>query len=617
MALWNIKERYDLARSNDIRGDRQMHMGGGDPGESNVVDFANIKSAGDFSDFGDLTTTRQLVGGGANLTRAICTGGYDGGNSNIIDYVQMKSTGNFGDFGDLSVARSYLSGMANMTRQVTSGGLTPSHSDVQDFVQIASMGDAVDFGNLTSAKALDTNSGSPTRGISAGGVVNPGSGNANMNIIDFITFASAGNAADFGDLIAVQRSQSSFSSNTRMSIQGGQAATVTLDIQKIEIATTGNAVDFGNAISGTTENGRGTSNSITGVYNRGGVVNTVHQLNIQDGGDATDFGDLTVARTASHAVSDCHGGIEIGVEQRPSVTYMPGSGRGFIGGGEASPGKHVDMIHIPTLGNATDFGDLPVQHYGAGACSNGTRGVWGANTDRAVNMSSLEFQSLGNGADFGDLTVGRQRVGSHSSTTRGVFAGGQSGSAPNYDEYDTIDYITIASAGNAADFGDLTVQRWFVAPGGSPTRGVFGSGVSNPAGYSNVIDYITVASTGDATDFGDMLAATGYTAGCSSSVRQVFGGGYTPSAINVMQYVTIASTGNSTDFGDLLDTTGYATGTSNNTRGIFAGDLHPSSTNVIQYITIASTGNSADFGDLNNAGHSHGTTSDSHGGLQV
>jgi len=84
-----------------------------------------------------------------------------------------------------------------------------------------------------------------------------------------------------------------------------------------------------------------------------------------------------------------------------------------------------------------------------------------------------------------------------------------------------------------------------------------------------------------------------------------------------MQYVTIASTGNSTDFGDLLDTTGYATGTSNNTRGIFAGDLHPSSTNVIQYITIASTGNSADFGDLNNAGHSHGTTSDSHGGLQV
>ena len=83
------------------------------------------------------------------------------------------------------------------------------------------------------------------------------------------------------------------------------------------------------------------------------------------------------------------------------------------------------MIHIPTLGNAIDFGDLPVQHYGTGACSNGTRGVWGGNTNKAVNMSSLEFQSLGNGADFGDLTVGRQRIGSHSSTTRGVFAGGQ------------------------------------------------------------------------------------------------------------------------------------------------------------------------------------------------
>ena len=48
MAVWDIKERNALVRSNDIRGDRQMHMGGGDPGESNVVDFANIKSAGDF-----------------------------------------------------------------------------------------------------------------------------------------------------------------------------------------------------------------------------------------------------------------------------------------------------------------------------------------------------------------------------------------------------------------------------------------------------------------------------------------------------------------------------------------------------------------------------------------
>ena len=177
------------------------------------------------------------------------------------------------------------------------------------------------------------------------------------------------------------------------------------------------------------------------------------------------------------------------------------------------------MIHIPTLGNASDFGDLPTAHYGTGAVSSGTRGLYAGSSPYNNSISSFEMATTGNGADFGDISSARQRLGGHSSTTRGVFAGGQSGSAPNYDEHNTMEYVTIASAGDVTDFGDLTVARWFVAPGGSSTRGVFGSGVSNPAGNHNTIDYITVASTGDATDFGDLLAASGYTAGCSSTVR--------------------------------------------------------------------------------------------------
>ena len=55
MAVWDIKERYDLARSNDIRGSRAIFMGGGAPGDSNVVDFVNMSNASDFSYFGDLT----------------------------------------------------------------------------------------------------------------------------------------------------------------------------------------------------------------------------------------------------------------------------------------------------------------------------------------------------------------------------------------------------------------------------------------------------------------------------------------------------------------------------------------------------------------------------------
>jgi hypothetical protein len=44
-----------------------------------------------------------------------------------------------------------------------------------------------------------------------------------------------------------------------------------------------------------------------------------------------------------------------------------------------------------------------------------------------------------------------------------------------------MDYITIATTGNAVDFGDLTVARYFVGGVSNPTRGVFGGGnISGP-----------------------------------------------------------------------------------------------------------------------------------------
>ena len=83
-----------------------------------------------------------------------------------------------------------------------------------------------------------------------------------------------------------------------------------------------------------------------------------------------------------------------------------------------------------------------------------------------------------------------------------MFAGGQS-AASGYPGVNTIDYITIASTGNATAFGSLTVARGTYGNGGwglaSTTRGVFGGAYD-----FNVIDYVTIASTGNATDFGDL-----------------------------------------------------------------------------------------------------------------
>ena len=94
---------------------------------------------------------------------------------------------------------------------------------------------------------------------------------------------------------------------------------------------------------------------------------------------------------------------------------------------------------------------------------------------------------------------------------RGVFA--QNSAAPR----ERIQYITIATTGNATDFGDLTVGRHAPAGVESDTRGVIGGGAtgSGTGNYSNVMDYITIATTGNATDFGDLTVATNHLGGAS------------------------------------------------------------------------------------------------------
>jgi hypothetical protein len=82
---------------------------------------------------------------------------------------------------------------------------------------------------------------------------------------------------------------------------------------------------------------------------------------------------------------------------------------------------------------------------------------------------------------------------------------------------------------------------------------VFAGGVVNATGANtNVISYITIATTGNATDFGDLTVARQTLGGCASPTRGVFGGGFVSASNNTIDYITIASVGNATDFGDLI-----------------------------------------------------------------
>ena len=99
------------------------------------------------------------------------------------------------------------------------------------------------------------------------------------------------------------------------------------------------------------------------------------------------------------------------------------------------------------------------------------------------------------------------------SDVRGVFLGGTDSIAV----VNTIDYITIASTGNATDFGDLTSIRGYMPGVNSTTRGVTGGGSNGSTGV-DIMEYITIATTGNATDFGDLTAAASHNGGLQAGL---------------------------------------------------------------------------------------------------
>jgi hypothetical protein len=293
--------------------------------------------------------------------------------------------------------------------------------------------------------------------------------------------------------------------------------------------------------SGVTEyrGGRG-----RGVFSSGynpSNTNVIDTITISTLGNAIDFGDMN-GNTAQQA------GIS-------------NSTRAVFGGGTPT---NQQLLIFSSGGSTSDFaGSMVVARRGSGGCSNSTRGLFGGGqTNNAPQFSSNDidlviFNSLGNYSNFGDLTQGRRQVAGLSSPTRGIFGGGYNGDLSPYARYDIMDYVTLSSLGNATDFGNLSLARSSFGGCSSPTRGLFvgGSPSGSPMANTNTIDFITIATLGDAQDFGDLLENTFHNQGAtSSSTRGIFAGGYFQSptpATNVISYATISTTGNAVDFGDL------------------------------------------------------------------
>jgi len=306
-----------------------------------------------------------------------------------------------------------------------------------------------------------------------------------------------------------------------------------------------------------------------------------------------------------------------------TITRDSRSGRGLI---RMGPG--MSYITISSLGNSKDFGDNTVDALNTSACASSTRGLFAQGYKHPLYYKTIDYvtiASTGDAKDFGDITTSASFVygmGGCASSTRGLFAGGFTAPSPNAAAgLKQINYVTIASLGDSQDFGDLTGNGVrYPAATSSPTRGIFGGGrdsADSPVYNQNVIHYVTIATLGNANNFGDLTDSLYSMAATGSATRGIFAGGYNPAgnSINLMDYITISSTGNAQDFGDLYLTRGGSGASSNATRATFAGGANPSAQNVIDYVTIQSTGNALDFGDLLTTMYAGSGCSDSHGGL--
>jgi len=101
-----------------------------------------------------------------------------------------------------------------------------------------------------------------------------------------------------------------------------------------------------------------------------------------------------------------------------------------------------------------------------------------------------------------------------------------------------LNYFTMTTTGNATYFGALITYGTggpdYVAGGiASSTRGIYAGGSSSNPYYLCVIQYVTIATTGDATNFGSLSSTFYASVGCSNSTRGLVAGGLSGGASSV------------------------------------------------------------------------------------
>jgi hypothetical protein len=223
-------------------------------------------SGGDATDYANLATATRLHGGFGNNTRSFVLGGYTtSAGVNTIQTFLYSSTGDATDFGDMGNATYYVTGCSNSTKGLYSRPTSNNRSNVVETITLGSSGTGSDFGDLSSSRFRILCTASSTRALFGGGDTSSG----DVNTIDYFTIASAGNATDFGDLTVARNRGPAAATATRGVFCGGYAASGSPQnnptIDYVTFASTGNAIDFGDMSENHYEMTGGASSSSAAV----------------------------------------------------------------------------------------------------------------------------------------------------------------------------------------------------------------------------------------------------------------------------------------------------------------------------------------------------------------
>ena len=292
---------------------------------------------------------------------------------------------------------------------------------------------------------------------------------------------------------------------------------------------------------------------------------------------------------------------------------------GGPGGGESS-NQYCDntyYVTISTLSNAVFFGDITYNMWRCAGTSGGGRGLICGGVNHQTPKENISYHNIAARSDsthFGNCTTQRALCTAASNGIKAIII---SGSSANHHtpHLTSIDYVTIASAANATNFG-YTINNPVKSDGTG--NGVYGMTLTETGTYdSNKFHYVAIDTPANTTEFGQVRGSGGFRGeggiANSNGSRAIWSGGYDGSDLRHMDYLTWSTPSNSLAYGQLRRNEAHTSGCEDGSRGMIGGgDGWGNGTNdaSLEYFSMdLSAGSSvisAAFGAGTSLGHGSG-----------